>query len=195
MTPEEANRAVRYVNGNVLGKKPLYVALAQRKADRPAAMPGQTHMIQPFLASSLRPQGPVGEMLQPGALPVLTAEVNAIFEQAAREWFPEDYPAGSPHMAMGQMMGRPQQQSRTSQVLQREPGQGGPLQQIKGSQDQYRLQGSPSMRGPAPPIGAGPRPRGVTPDVGMGGQPRAHGQRAPGKILTKFRKPVDNSIT
>lgn len=33
-TPEEANRAVAEMNGRIVGTKPLYIALAQRKEDR-----------------------------------------------------------------------------------------------------------------------------------------------------------------
>jgi RNA recognition motif-containing protein len=33
-TPEEANRAVAEMNGRIVGAKPLYIALAQRKEDR-----------------------------------------------------------------------------------------------------------------------------------------------------------------
>jgi len=33
-SPEEATKAVTAMNGHILGTKPLYVALAQRKEDR-----------------------------------------------------------------------------------------------------------------------------------------------------------------
>lgn len=33
-TPEEANKAISEMNGKVLGSKPLYVALAQRREER-----------------------------------------------------------------------------------------------------------------------------------------------------------------
>lgn len=183
-TPEEANKAVTEMNGKVLGNKPLYVAMAQRKEDRRAAMANQ--MMQRFVAPPFRPQGQVGQMFQPGAMPGMAPQLMypANFAQAQRGFFP----AASAPMAMGQMMGRPQQRW-TTQMPQRQPGQGGPFQQLQGPQGPYRQQGPRSMRGPAP-MGAGPR--GMPQGVGMGGQPQAQGQRAPGKTLRKFRLPINN---
>ncbi len=40
-SPEEATKAVTEMNGRILGSKPLYVALAQRKEDRKAHLASQ----------------------------------------------------------------------------------------------------------------------------------------------------------
>jgi polyadenylate-binding protein len=40
-SPEEATKAVTEMNGRILGTKPLYVALAQRKEDRKAHLASQ----------------------------------------------------------------------------------------------------------------------------------------------------------
>jgi len=40
-SPEEATKAVTEMNGKILGTKPLYVALAQRKEDRKAHLQNQ----------------------------------------------------------------------------------------------------------------------------------------------------------
>ena len=40
-SPEEATKAVSDMNGQLLGTKPLYVALAQRKEDRKAHLAAQ----------------------------------------------------------------------------------------------------------------------------------------------------------
>ena len=42
-SPEEATKAVTEMNGRILGSKPLYVALAQRKEERKAQLAAQ-HM-------------------------------------------------------------------------------------------------------------------------------------------------------
>jgi len=57
-SPEEATKAVTEMNGRIMGKKPLYVALAQRKEDRKAHLASQyvqrinnmrMHQIAPML--------------------------------------------------------------------------------------------------------------------------------------------------
>lgn len=40
-SPEEATKAVTEMNGRIIGSKPLYVALAQRKEDRKAHLASQ----------------------------------------------------------------------------------------------------------------------------------------------------------
>lgn len=40
-SPEEATKAVTDMNGRIVGTKPLYVALAQRKEDRKAHLDSQ----------------------------------------------------------------------------------------------------------------------------------------------------------
>ncbi|QCD94435.1 polyadenylate-binding protein [Vigna unguiculata] len=51
-TPEEATRAMNEMNGKIIGQKPLYVAVAQRKEERKANLQAQfSHMqIAPFSA-------------------------------------------------------------------------------------------------------------------------------------------------
>lgn len=59
--PDEATRAVTEMNGRIIGSKPLYVALAQRKEDRKAHLATQymRHM------SGMRMQQ-IGQIFQPG---------------------------------------------------------------------------------------------------------------------------------
>jgi polyadenylate-binding protein len=66
-TPEEATRAVSEVNGRMLGSKPLYVGLAQSKADRKAQL--EAHYAQRMQAMQSRQpgvMGPPGAAFAPG---------------------------------------------------------------------------------------------------------------------------------
>ncbi|CAL0303039.1 unnamed protein product [Lupinus luteus] len=45
-TPEEANKALNEMNGKLIGRKPLYVAVAQRKEERKARLQAQFSQIQ-----------------------------------------------------------------------------------------------------------------------------------------------------
>lgn len=70
-TPEEANRALTEMNGKIIGRKPLYVALAQRKEDRKATL--QAHFAQirspvPVLPSGMPGFHPGGPRVPPQQL-------------------------------------------------------------------------------------------------------------------------------
>ncbi|XP_010540373.1 PREDICTED: polyadenylate-binding protein 2-like [Tarenaya hassleriana] len=54
-TPEEASRAITEMNGKMVGSKPLYVALAQRKEERRAQLQSQFSQMRPVGMSSASP--------------------------------------------------------------------------------------------------------------------------------------------
>ncbi|KAJ0256345.1 RNA recognition motif domain-containing protein [Hirschfeldia incana] len=60
-TPEEASRAMNEMNGKMVGRKPLYIAIAQRKEER------RTHLQSLF---SMRPNVPMGGYHHPTGGPV-----------------------------------------------------------------------------------------------------------------------------
>jgi len=72
--PEEATKAVTEMNGRIIGSKPLYVALAQRKEDRKAHLANQymqrlatMRMGQMGQINQINQMTQMGQMFQPGA--------------------------------------------------------------------------------------------------------------------------------
>lgn len=64
-TPEEATRALNEMNGKMIGRKPLYVAVAQRKEDRKARLQAQFSQIRAPGGMAPLPSGMPG--FHPGA--------------------------------------------------------------------------------------------------------------------------------
>ncbi|KAE9611375.1 hypothetical protein Lal_00011575 [Lupinus albus] len=64
-TPEEANKALNEMNGKLIGKKPLYVAVAQRKEERKARLQAQFSQIRAPSGMAPLPAGISG--YHPGA--------------------------------------------------------------------------------------------------------------------------------
>ncbi|OIW12575.1 hypothetical protein TanjilG_04739 [Lupinus angustifolius] len=64
-TPEEANKALNEMNGKLIGKKPLYVAVAQRKEERKARLQAQFSQIRAPSGMAPLPAGIPG--YHPGA--------------------------------------------------------------------------------------------------------------------------------
>ncbi|XVF39895.1 hypothetical protein PTKIN_Ptkin01aG0069700 [Pterospermum kingtungense] len=65
-TPEEASRALTEMNGKMVGSKPLYVALAQRKEERRARLQAQFSQMRPLAVPSVTPRIPIYPSGAPG---------------------------------------------------------------------------------------------------------------------------------
>ncbi|ONM53764.1 Polyadenylate-binding protein 2 [Zea mays] len=110
---EDANRALTEMNGKMVGSKPLYVALAQRKDDRKAKLQAQFSQMRPVaMAPSVGPRMPmfppsvpgVGQQLFYGQPP--PAFINPQGQQPQR---PAGRRAGSGGMQQPMPMGSQQQ--------------------------------------------------------------------------------------
>jgi len=83
-SPEEATRAVTEMNGRIVGSKPLYVALAQRKEDRKA------HLASQYMQrmTGMRMQQQMGQVFQPGGASYFVPAI----QQAQRFYTPAPMP-------------------------------------------------------------------------------------------------------
>ncbi|ONM53765.1 Polyadenylate-binding protein 2 [Zea mays] len=111
---EDANRALTEMNGKMVGSKPLYVALAQRKDDRKAKLQAQFSQMRPVaMAPSVGPRMPmfppsvpgVGQQLFYGQPP--PAFINP--QQGQQPQRPAGRRAGSGGMQQPMPMGSQQQ--------------------------------------------------------------------------------------
>ena len=134
--PDEATKAVTEMNGSIVGSKPLYVALAQRKEERrmhltnqhmhrmvttrvPAQMPlpfpnGMSNMM-PYIQASMGPSQPRNYFAQT-AIPT--------YRQPQPRWTSSAHAGGMRAPTGAQMMGMPMAQSAMA-AAQRSGGMGG----------------------------------------------------------------------
>jgi len=145
-TPEEATRSVTEMNGRILGSKPLYVALAQRRDVRKAQLEAQhaqrARMRQsaPAMAGPVYPPGAPVFYPQPGGMPQPSGFVGYPQQMIPRNsWRAQPQPGGyhvPPYVVGAAVAQRPQHPS------QRPPrGAGGQQGAVGGA-------GGNSQRGP-----------------------------------------------
>lgn len=153
-TPEEATKAVSEMNNKMIGSKPLYVALAQRKDVRRQALESA---VAQRTAQRMQYAGPGAAMGMPG-----------FYGQ------PMGYPMGYPAPMPG--YGQPGMPMRGP--MYPAPGPGGPMGQRPGN-PRYPQQG---MGGMGMPYGGMPMPGypGMPPNYGRGPGPMPGQQGLPG---------------
>mmetsp|Transcript_28704 Transcript_28704/g.80237 ORF Transcript_28704/g.80237 Transcript_28704/m.80237 type:complete len:615 (+) Transcript_28704:516-2360(+) len=146
-SPEEANKAISEMNGKVLGSKPLYVALAQRKEERRANLEAQYSSRPGAPVKGPRVAYPGGGQIPAGVYPGGAAPM---FYQAPN--MPQQFMYPGPQQAAvmrqgGRWTGPPQGQFA---------GQPQAMQYVVAGQMQGG-RGSPAIRGGAAPPGGGGR--------------------------------------
>lgn len=147
-TPEEATRAVTEMNGKMMGQKPLYVALAQRKDVRKAQLEAQ-HAQRAKIRQNAPAMGPI----YPGGAPVFYPGPGGIAPQTQGFVYPQQMIPragwrGPQSQNQYQQIGGPH--SYVVNVNQRQSGGGprGPRAPQQGAQkDQRGPAGANSRRG------------------------------------------------
>jgi len=134
-TPEEATRSVTEMNGRILGTKPLYVALAQRRDVRKAQLEAQ-HAQRAKMrqnAPAMGPMYPPGAPVfypQPGGIPQPGSFVYPQQMMPRNSWRAQPQPGYQvPHYVVNAVAQRPQHPSQR-------PPRGAGQQGIVGGKDQ-----------------------------------------------------------
>ncbi|KAJ2955089.1 hypothetical protein NQZ79_g8854 [Umbelopsis isabellina] len=164
--PDEATKAVTEMNGRMIGSKPIYVALAQRKDVRRSQLEAQMAQRNQMRMQQAMPMpGAPGYM--PGA-PMFYAPPGGFMPQGQRPVFPQNgmvaRPRWGPQPQQGQQMPMP-----------------GYPQVPQGFAP--NMQGRP-QRGPRPPRGGG---------APQSGRPQPAGQNAPGRKFGNQQRPNGTS--
>jgi polyadenylate-binding protein len=177
-SPEDASKAVQEMNGKVLGQKPLYVAMAQRKEERRNVMAQQ--MMSRFVPQPFGQRGAAGmpnQMFPPNAMqgpmqPPFLYPANMVQQ---RGYFPAAGQLGGQMGPMGMMRPQPRWNNAQGQYPRgQQPG--GPYQQQMqpGMQQQGGFRPQRQMR---PPMSG---PRTMQPGAGQGmGQQMPPQQQGP----------------
>uniref|UniRef100_A0A0D6R2K9 PABC domain-containing protein n=1 Tax=Araucaria cunninghamii TaxID=56994 RepID=A0A0D6R2K9_ARACU len=146
-SPDEAMRAVSEMNGKMAGRKPLYVALAQRKEERRARLQAQFAQMRapigvtPAIPTSLSPYHPGAPRLAPQQLFYGQGPHGLIPPQPAGFGYQQQLlPGIRPGMAQMPNFLLPFQLQRQSQQGQRIGGRRGGAQQQLQQQQQQLLQ-------------------------------------------------------
>lgn len=153
-TPEEATRAVTEMNGRMMGTKPLYVALAQRKDVRKAQLEAQ-HAQRAKMRQATPAMGPA--MYPPGA-PMFYPQPSGMAPQPGGFVYPQMIPRTrwtGPQAQYQAMSPYVVNMAQRQQQPQRNRGPNNPQQSTGGSK------GGDSQRG----------------DSGRGGVPNQNGRR------------------
>jgi polyadenylate-binding protein len=177
-TPEEATRAVNEMNGKIIGNKPIFVALAQRREVRRAQLEAQHAQQRGAPGQQMMRGGPMGAF-PPGSMPIYMQRTP---------------PGGSMQPAypmMPQMMGGPGRGGAAAGgrggYPAMIPGRGGnfPMAGAYGNMPQQGGRGGGRM----PNQGRGGRGRGGQMQQGRGGPNAAQGRGAG----IKFNQQVRNA--
>jgi len=154
-TPDEATKAVTEMNGKMLGAKPIYVALAQRKELRRAQLEAQHAMRANGIRMQQQAQasGMTGSPLYAPGAPVFYAPQAPVVARGSNFVYPGrpglPYPGRPVFQAMPYGRGQPQQQQQRGPGMQK--GGRNPKGQPKG-QAYPGIKYNANVRNPQQPV-------------------------------------------
>ncbi|XP_053701265.1 polyadenylate-binding protein 4 [Synchiropus splendidus] len=153
-SPEEATKAVTEMNGRIIGSKPLYVALAQRKEERKAHLTNQ--YMQRIAGMRAMPANAIINQFQPTSGYFMPAVPQA--QNRTTYYAPNQMAPMRPNPRWQQQVGRGQGGFQGMPSSLRQPGPRANMRHMSPGGNSQGLRAAGQTMAPRPSMVPGPRP-------------------------------------